>query len=97
MVTVQTVHARLHYCAEHTEHPRTTDTPLQGLSVLLTGTFFTLFPVFDSLAGFGILHSFNEVSEELMGVLLAPQFKLRVVRVTFLKIDLRFLIILLGE
>lgn len=85
MPAPQTLHARLVYPAEHPEALRPPDRALVGLAVL---------PQLPRLA---VLHAFHEVTQELVGVLLAAEFKLRGRGRTFLKMLFRWWTILLGE
>jgi hypothetical protein len=53
--------------------------------------------IFSQLSRLTLLHSFNKISQELMRVFLLSKFKLDNSISTFLKIVLRWLIILFGE
>lgn len=85
MVTVEAVHACLHYASEHAESATCADLRLVGLSLLA------------QFARLGLLHALHQVPQKLMGILLPSEFELHDVGVTFLKMDLRWLMRLLGE
>ena len=77
MSAAQTLHARLVYPAEHSERLRPPDCRLVGLAVL------------PQLACLAVLHAFHEVAQELVGIFLAAEFKLRGQKRTFLKMLFR--------
>lgn len=63
----------------------------------LADSFVVLFALLSKFSGFCLLHSLDEVSEELVRILLPAELELDGEMNTFLKILLRFLSMLLGE
>lgn len=94
IVTVQAVHAGLHYASEHAEHARTSDSPLLRLTTL--PALLALFALLARLPRLRVLHTFHQVSQKLVRILLASQFELGYSGGTFLKMDLRCCIMELG-
>lgn len=85
MVTVEAVHACLHYASEHAESTTCADLRLVGLSL------------FAQFARLGLLHALDQVPQKLVGILLPSEFELDNDGGTFLNMDLRWLMRLLGE
>lgn len=85
VAAVQAVHARPHHPTEHLEHSAALNLGLVRL------------PLLPRLPSLCLLHAFDEVPQKLMRVLLPAEFELHRMVLTFLKMILRWLIILLGE
>lgn len=64
MVTVEAVHACLHYASEHAESTTCADLRLVGLSL------------FAQFARLGLLHALDQVPQKLVGILLPSEFEL---------------------